>query len=109
MSYKLISTVELDIWTMVVISSSILTSIQVIGHVIHYGLFLFDSLQAEPVEGLDDVIYYLKAVIHGMELLSALFVVGAGFKEAYNGNWSVLNSFILIIHCYFNVWLRILK
>ena len=50
------------------------------GHVIHYALYLYDSHREEPLESLDDVVYYLKAVIHGLELISALFVVGAGIK-----------------------------
>jgi len=79
MSHLLVETVELDLWTMVVISSSLLTSIQVLGHVIHYCLYLYDSKRNEPLESLDDVVYYLKSLIHCLELVSALFVVGAGF------------------------------
>merc|ERR1719367_2327035 len=109
MSHLLVETVELDLWTMVVISSSLLTSIQVCGHVIHYCLYLYDSKRSEPLESLDDVVYYLKSIIHALELVSALFVVGAGFKEAWIGQWSVLNSVVLTVHCYCNVWLRIKK
>ena len=29
------------------------------------------------------------------------------FQEAWTGHWSVLNSVVLAVHCYFNVWLRI--
>jgi hypothetical protein len=50
------------------------------GHVIHYALYLYDSHRSEPMESLDDVVYYLKATIHSLELISALFVVGAGIK-----------------------------
>ena len=83
----------------------------------------------------------IKSAIHVLELVSALFVVGAGFKvskfgfkcrsnhlqpnislnqlycnldqcnvyfqEAWTGHWSVLNSVVLAVHCYFNVWIRI--
>jgi hypothetical protein len=36
------------------------------------------------MESLDDVVYYLKATIHSLELISALFVVGAGIKVNNN-------------------------
>jgi hypothetical protein len=107
MSILLISTVDLDLWTMVVISSSLLTSIQVVGHLIHYILYLYDSSRSEPMESLDDYVYYLKSAVHSLELLSALFVVCAGLKEAATGHWSLLNSVVLVVHCYFNVWIRI--
>ncbi len=107
MSYLLISTIELDLWTMVVVSSSVMTSIQVVGHLIHYGLYLYDTFRSEPMETLDDTVYYLKSIVHSIELMSALIVVCAGLKEFYSGQWSFLNSFVLVIHCYFNVWVRI--
>jgi len=61
------------------------------------------------MESLDDVVYYLKAAIHGLELISALFVVGAGIKDGFSGDWSILHSLVLSVHCYFNVWIRIKK
>jgi len=108
MSYLLISTVDLDLWTMVVISSSLLTSIQVVGHLIHYMLYLYDSFRSsDPLDSLDDWVFYLKSAVHALELISALFVVCAGIKEAATGHWSFLNSIVLVVHCYFNVWVRI--
>ena len=107
MSYLLISTVDLDLWTMVVISSSLLTSIQVVGHLVHYCLYLYDSFRRETLESIDDYVYYLKSIVHASELISALFVVCAGLKEAATGHWSLINSVVLLVHCYFNVWIRI--
>ena len=84
MSHLLISTVDLDLWTMVVVSSSLLTSIQVIGHFVHYVLYLMDSFRKEePLESLDDYIYYLKSIVHSLEVMSALFVVCAGKWKEY--------------------------
>ena len=34
-------------------------------------------------------------------------MVCAGIKEAATGHWSFLNSIVLVVHCYFNVWVRI--
>ena len=36
-----------------------------------------------------------------------MFVVCYGVKESLIGEWSWINSSILIIHCYFNVWQRL--
>ena len=66
-----------------------------------------DSFRNETLESIDDYIYYLKSMVHAAELISALFVVCAGLKEATTGHWSLLNSVVLLIHCYFNVWVRI--
>ena len=107
MSCLLISTVDLDLWTLVVISSSLLTSIQVLGHLVHYALYLYDSFGPDNLESIDDYVYYLKSLVHTLELLSALFVVCAGLKEASTGHWSLLNTLVLLVHCYFNVWVRI--
>ena len=76
---------------------------------IHYALYVYDSHRDEPLESLDDIVYYLKAVIHSLELISALFVVGAGIKDGFSGDWSLLHSLVLSVHCYFNVLIRIKK
>ena len=58
------------------------------GHVIHYGLFLRDTLRDEPTESLDDIVFYMKSFIALLELASALFVICAGVKDGWIGNWS---------------------
>ena len=30
------------------------------GHVVHYCLYLYDSRRDEPLESLDDIVYYIK-------------------------------------------------
>ena len=73
-------------------------------------LFLYDSFQSEPLECLDTVVFYLKASIHSLELISALFIVGAGAKDAYTSDEvDPVNILILAAHTYSNVWLRIRK
>lgn len=74
----------------------------------HYALFLYDSLQPCPVDSLDDIIFILKAVVHSLEVISALFVIFAGLREFFvDGSWSPMNIAMLSVHSYFNVWLRI--
>ena len=74
----------------------------------HYSLFVYDSLQARPVDRLDDAIFVLKSVIHSLEVMSALFVTFACLREFFvDGTLSHMNVVMLAVHTYFNVWLRI--
>ena len=43
------------------------------------------------------------------ELLMAVAVVGCGFYETFTDSreWSMVNSAVLVIHCYFNIYTRI--
>ena len=72
-----------------------------------YTLFMYDSIRSEPWENLDDIIYLARAVTRVMEFIVAVFVVLYGLKESLFGAWSWINSAILIVHCYFNVWQRL--
>jgi hypothetical protein len=107
MTYTICQYFELDFWLLVIISSCVLTSVQVVGSLVIYALFMYDALLSESWEGLDDVVYYARAVVRVLEFLVAVFVVGYGLKESFFGEWSWINSSILIIHCYFNVWQRL--
>lgn len=98
---------ELDFWLLVVISSCLLTSVQVLGSLIVYALFIYDSVRRTPWDRLDDMVYFAKATTRVLEFVVAVFVVCYGLKESIQGDWSWLNSFILIVHCYFNVWQRL--
>lgn len=98
---------QIDFWMLVVISSCVMTSIQVLGLVFIYLLFTYDALRSEPWEMLDDVVYYARSVTRVLEFLVAVFVVGAGLRESMMGQWSWINSSVLLIHCYFNVWQRL--
>lgn len=107
MTYSICQYFNLDFWLLVIISSSVLTSVQAIGSLVVYGLFIYDSLRENPWEKLDDVIYYTRATVRVLEFLVALFVVCFGLRETLVGHWSWINSSILIIHCYFNVYKRL--
>ena len=98
---------DLDFWLLIVISSCVLTSVQVIGSLVVYTLFMYDALRDTPWENLDDVVYYTKSTTRVLEFTVALFVVCYGVRESIFGDWSWINAAILIIHCYFNVWQRL--
>ncbi|KAH3788538.1 hypothetical protein DPMN_166683 [Dreissena polymorpha] len=107
MTYEICQYFDLDFWLMIIISSCILTSVQVIGSLLVYWLFLYDTLRTETWERLDDVVYYIRSTVRILEFIVAVFVVCFGIKESYLSEWSWLNSGILMIHCYFNVWQRL--
>ena len=91
----------------VVLSTCVMTSVQVVGLLVIYCFFLYDAAHAEPWENLDDFIYYARAVVRCLEFFVAVFVVCAGFHESLVGQWSWSNSAVLVVHCYFNVWQRL--
>lgn len=106
LTYALMQVFPIDFWMLVVVSSCVLTSVQVLDLLVVHSLFLYDSSSTEPWESLDDIVYYTRAVTKVMEFFVAVFVVGVGFWESLVGKWNVAGSTILLIHCYFNVWLR---
>ncbi|KAM7284527.1 RING finger protein 145 [Ixodes scapularis] len=105
-TWRLASLFPIDFWMMIVLSSCILTSVQVVGLLVIYGLFVYDAWRTEPWEALDDVIYVARALTKVLEFLVAVFVVGMGFWESTTGKWNWANASILLVHCYFNVWQR---
>ncbi|KAK7110194.1 RING finger protein 145-like [Littorina saxatilis] len=107
MTYSICQYFDLDFWLMVIVSSCLLTSVQVVGSLVVYSLFVYDSIRSEPWENLDDIIYLARAVTRVLEFIVAVFVVLYGLKESLFGEWSWINSAILIVHCYFNVWQRL--
>ena len=38
--------------------------IPILGHVVHYCLYIYDARRNEPLESLDDVVYYLKVRLY---------------------------------------------
>ncbi|CAL4158993.1 unnamed protein product, partial [Meganyctiphanes norvegica] len=98
---------EKDFWLLLVVSTSIMTSVQVLGLLATYILLTWDAVSAQPWAALDDMVYYTRATTRVCEFIVAVFVVGAGVKESITGQWSWINGVVLLIHCYFNVWQRL--
>jgi len=109
MVHALLTKVSSDMWTLVIISTCLVTAVQAMGHLVTYTLFVWDSLLTVPSPYMDDYVYYVKATTRGVELLLALAVVSGGFYEsvALDREWSILNTMVLICHCYFNIYSRI--
>lgn len=71
-----------------------------------YTLFMVELLQDTPLERMDEIIYWVHAVSRVLEFLVALCVVGYGAWESLVGEWSWVGASVIIVHSYFNVWLR---
>uniref|UniRef100_A0A8C5PAS5 RING finger protein 145 n=1 Tax=Leptobrachium leishanense TaxID=445787 RepID=A0A8C5PAS5_9ANUR len=106
MAYMICQFFHMDFWLLIIISSSILTSLQVLGTLFIYVLFMIEEIRKEPVENMDDVIYYVNGTYRLLEFLVALCVVAYGVSETVFGEWTVMGSLIIFIHSYYNVWLR---
>ncbi|XP_023700416.2 RING finger protein 145 isoform X1 [Paramormyrops kingsleyae] len=106
MAYMICQFFHMDFWLLIIISSSILTSLQVLGTLFIYVLFMVEEFRKEPVENMDDIIYYVNGTYRLLEFLVALFVVAYGVSETVFGEWTVMGSTIIFVHSYYNVWLR---
>ncbi|MGH0118974.1 UNVERIFIED_CONTAM: hypothetical protein FKN15_002762 [Acipenser sinensis] len=106
MAYMICQFFHMDFWLLIIISSSILTSLQVLGTLLIYVLFMVEEFRKEPVENMDDVIYYVNGTYRLLEFLVALCVVVYGVSETIFGEWTVMGSTIIFIHSYYNVWMR---
>ncbi|XP_072112855.1 RING finger protein 145-like [Mobula birostris] len=106
MAYKISQFFEMDFWLLIIVSSSALTSLQVTGTLFIYGLFLVEHLRRDPIEDLEDVIYYVNSGCRVLEFLVAVCVVAYGGLESVLGEWSWMGASVIIVHSYFNVWLR---
>lgn len=84
----------------------ILSPPQVLGTLFIYVLFMVEEFRKEPVENMDDVIYYVNGTYRLLEFVVALCVVAYGVSETIFGEWTVMGSMIIFIHSYYNVWLR---
>ncbi|XP_072518069.1 RING finger protein 145 isoform X2 [Salminus brasiliensis] len=106
MSYMICQFFHMDFWLLIIISSSILTSLQVLGTLLIYVLFMVEEFRKAPVENMDEVIYYVNGTYRLLEFLVALCVVAYGVSETLFGEWTVMGSTIILVHAYYNVWLR---
>lgn len=106
MTYVLTLVFPVDFWMAVVLSTSLLTSAQVLDLLVVHCLLWFDATRDEPWNPLDEVVYYVRALTKVVEFLVAFSVVVVGVFEGMTGQWTWTNALILIVHCYFNVCQR---
>ncbi|KAG7510491.1 RING finger protein 145-like [Solea senegalensis] len=106
MAYRISQFFHMDFWLLILVSSCMLTSLQVTGTMLIYGLFMVELFRSDPIESLDEIIYWVNAISRVLEFVVALCVVAYGTWESLFGEWSWMGASVIIIHSYFNVWLR---
>ncbi|KAG9275155.1 RING finger protein 145-like [Astyanax mexicanus] len=106
MAYRISQFFHMDFWLLILVSSCMLTSLQVTGTLLIYCLFMVEVWRSTALPGLDEVVYYVNGVCRVLEFAVALCVVAYGAWESLWGEWSWMGASVIIIHSYCNVWLR---
>ncbi|XP_076829971.1 RING finger protein 145 isoform X3 [Brachyhypopomus gauderio] len=106
MAYKISQFFHMDFWLLILVSSCMLTSLQVTGTLLIYCLFMVEVWRGIALPGLDEVVYYVNGTCRVLEFAVALCVVAYGAWESLWGEWSWMGASVIIIHSYCNVWLR---
>lgn len=94
-------------WLLAVSAFCIEVVIKVAVTVSVYALFLYDARAKDGSwEGLDDAVYYVKAVGNSIEFCFAVFLF-------FNGGWilffesgGTIRAIMMLIHAYCNIWLE---
>ncbi|XP_077394771.1 RING finger protein 145 [Festucalex cinctus] len=106
LAYKILQFFHMDFWLLILVAGCMLTSLQVTGTLFIYSLFMAELFRREPLDNLDEVIYWVNAVSRLLEFAVALCVVAYGAWESLLGEWSWMGASVIVIHSYCNVWLR---
>ncbi|XP_075787237.1 LOW QUALITY PROTEIN: RING finger protein 145-like [Pelodiscus sinensis] len=106
LAYKLVRFFHMDFWLLILVSSCLLTSLQVMGTLFVYALLVAELLWDAALARTDELVYGVGAVSRVLEFLVAVCVVAYGTWESVFGEWSWMGASVIIIHSYFNVWLR---
>ncbi|RXN28319.1 RING finger protein 145-like [Labeo rohita] len=106
MAYKISQFFNMDFWLLILVSSCMLTSLQVMGTLLIYSLFMVEVWRGAALPGLDEIVYYVNGVCRVLEFAVAVCVVAYGAWESLWGEWSWMGASVIIIHSYCNVWLR---
>ncbi|KAL7979056.1 hypothetical protein Chor_013716 [Crotalus horridus] len=78
----------------------------VLGTLFVYSLFVMEPFQGIPWEKMEEILYSVHALSWTLEFLVALCVVVYGIWGSIAGEWTWLGASVILVHGYFNVWLR---
>ena len=81
-----------DAWLFVIISSNLVTIVQVMGSLIIYALFVSNVHSESQVKDLDDYVYYINAGSKVFEFLVAVVVLGYTAWATLNGEWNYIGK-----------------
>ncbi|XP_020603355.1 RING finger protein 145-like [Orbicella faveolata] len=95
-----------DAWLFVIISSNLVTIVQVMCSLVIYALFVSNVHSESQVRDLDDYVYYINAGSKVFEFLVAVVVLGYTAWATLNGEWNYIGALVISMHAYFNVYKR---
>lgn len=81
-----------DAWLFVIISSNLVTIVQVMGALIIYALFVSNVHSESQVKDLDDYVYYINAGSKVFEFLVAVVVLGYTAWATVTGEWNYIGK-----------------
>ena len=81
-----------DAWLFVIISSNLVTIVQVMGALIIYALFVSNVHSESQVKDLDDYVYYINAGSKVFEFLVAVVVLGYTAWATLMGEWNYIGK-----------------
>ncbi|NWR72124.1 RN145 protein, partial [Centropus unirufus] len=106
MAYMICPPPHMDFWLLIIISSSILTSLQVLGTLFIYVPPPVEEFRKEPVENMAPPLYYVNGTYRLLEFPPPLCVVAYGVSETIFPPPTVMGSVIIFIHSSPPLWLR---
>ena len=87
-----------DAWLFVIISSNLVTIVQVMGSLVIYALFVSNVHSESQVKDLDDHVYYINAGSKVFEFLVAVVVLGYTVWATLNGEWNYIGKYLKLIN-----------
>lgn len=79
-----------DAWLFVILSSNLVTIVQVMGSLVIYALFVSNVHSESQVKDLDDYVYYINAGSKIFEFLVAVVVLGYTAWATITGEWNYI-------------------
>ena len=81
-----------DAWLFVIISSNLVTIVQIMGALVVYALFVSNVHSESQVKDLDDYVYYINAGSKVFEFLVAVVVLGYTAWATLMGEWNYIGK-----------------
>lgn len=91
--HTICSTFDFDSWLFIIISSNVVTLVQIIGALTVYGMFVINARAESSWENVDDYVYYVNAVCKIFEFCIAVIVVLYSGWATVTGEWDLVGEY----------------
>lgn len=97
---------HLGTWLLAVSAFCVELIIKVIVSLLVYMLFIIDAHREEFWEGLDDYVYYIRAIGSTIEFMFGIFLFCNGAWILVFESGGAIRAVMMCIHAYFNIWVQ---